>query len=425
MALRLSRDMALTLVLQGSGGLATLLAALWVGRALGPAQQGQFNQLKSLIDLGAALSALGLPQALYVYVQSGRLGLGQARAVTWWVALLGLPVGWIVMAFSTGGGLSAPAAASGVAVAVACATLHAQWRPLALLGYTARRFNVITAFPQLLLLLLAAALVASGGASAAAIAWGYAAIWLLGAACAGLLLTSRPPSLHRPDQLHRAAGQGGAQRQNPRAPFVLRQVSGHGLATWATGLLVALQIVLLQRAGSLLGAAEGLSLISLGLLLAQIPLTPLNYALPLLLRDRLRADTGQMPLLRPALAAALPMLALGVAAGLLPGTRSDLWMGAGYQGLQAVTAALLLTSGADAVLRILGVAAQAARQPWRSTCAELLRTAALGAFLASGLVQELRWSVSELALGWCALSWCAAALLWLLCRTPARAAAPA
>lgn len=384
--MKLKRDLALTLALQAGGGAATLLAALWIGRALGPAQQGQFNQLKSLVDLGAALAALGLPQAMYVFAQNGRLALPVARRLALRVALLGLPVGAGLAFWHFGSAAWALAAA--LASAAALSALQAQWRALTLLGPATWRFNLVTVGPQLLLLPLAAGVVLSGGASATGVALALAAVWLVGCAQAGWALAHTPAV---PAQGHAVS---------------LRALLPHGLATWATASFATLGIVLLQTLAQRWEGASGLGRFSLALLLVQLPLTPLNYAVPLLLRHRLtRSGSARLRSHLPWVLG--PVLALSAGVALLGQWRSDLGLGPAYAGLHTLLAVLLVAGAAEAGLRLLAVDKQAEGRPGHSASAEGLRVALLLLAVAAPVPPSLL----VLASAWAAASWSALALL--------------
>jgi O-antigen/teichoic acid export membrane protein len=394
-----------TLLLQGSGGLATLLAALWIGRTLGPAQQGQFNQIKSLIDLGAALAALGMPQALYVFTQSGRMDLRYARWLSAGVALLGLPAG-LVLALWNGFG-DDWRVLLGLAVSVALACLYSQWRTLTLLLDASWRFNLVTVVPQLLLLPLAFGVVRSGGASAGAVAQAMALVWLL--ATLYVLREFRRIPMTR---------QAGA--------LSFGALFRHGLSTWAVVCLMALAIVMLQKTALSFGGPDALGRVSLALLLAQAPLTPLNYALPLLVRYRLRQDqnrdvpgsafrfTRYMPLV------AAPMLLLVIPVLVVGQFRDDLWLGQGYAGLHRALAWMLVAGAAEAMMRVVSVDTQAEGRPWRSACAEGVRVIALAAFGVWGSSvagpSAGQAAATGLTFFWAMATWAAALTLWALNR---------
>ena len=395
----LQRQLAWTLLLQGGGGVALLLATLWLGKTLGPAPQGQFNQLKSAIEFGAVLASFGLPQALYVHAQTGRIGLPAARRLAAWVALCGLPVGALL---AWAGALQAALPlALPLAVAVAIAALHLQWRALTLLAETTWRFNLVTLLPQLLLLPLAAAVVAMGGLAPPAMAWGMAAAYLCSVLWAWRVLAGT----------RSAAASAGAAPQRLQVGSLFK----HGAATWVAASLGTLAVVLLQHAAQWREGAAALGMISLALLLAQVPLTPLNYALPLLLRQRLRVSPQARVALRPAsLWPALPMLALAALAAWAGQWRSDLWMGAAYDGLHRLVAWLLLAGAAEAVLRLQLVHAQAEQRPHRAAISEAVRVAVLALGVWGGLSLGSASGLVALAMWWALAAWLAlATLAWL------------
>ena len=392
--------MLLTLVLQGGGAAATLLAALWLGARLGPQQQGQFSQLKALVEFGAALSMLGMPQALYVHAQQARLTLARARHIAARVAWLGLPVGALAAWFSLPGVGVAPVLA--LALAVALASLHGQWRTLLLLRQHTVGFNLVTVAPQWLLLALAATVVLAQGLGLAGMAVLMVVVWGLSAVLAGQMLGLGPVA---PDPQPSPSGQ-------PTVP--VQGLVRHGAATWLTASLATASVVVLQSAAQAAAGGEGLGQISLALMLAQVPLTPLNYALPLLLRHRLMQ--GASPALtRAALLAMAAMALLALLVAGLGDALGNLGLGAGYGRLHRPLAWLLLAGAAETLLRLLSVDAQACGQAWRSTAAEALRLAVLLAAAATLLLPGpafgLGSPVEALAMAWAVAA--ALAALWL------------
>ena len=403
----LQRQLLWTLLLQGGGGVALLVSTVWLGKALGPGQQGQFNQLKSVIEFGATLACFGMPQALYVHAQTGRLRLPAARRLAVFVAWLGLPVG---AGLALAGSLSSPMQlVVPLALAVAFGALHLQWRALTLLADATWRFNLVTLLPQLLLLPLAATAVMLGGLSAPQLAWGMGASFLVGAFVAGRML-STSPAMSQP-----AAGVA------PAADVVqFRKLFQHGAATWIAASLGTLAVVLLQHTAQAREGPAALGLISLALLVSQVPLTPLNYALPLLLRHRLRGTPRSRVAMRASsFLPALPMLVLAALAWWLGRWRSDLWMGAGYEGLNLLVAWLLVAAGAEAATRLALVHAQAEDRPGRAALTEAVRVVVLVAGVFSGLDLGAASGLLTLALWWAGAAWLALATLWWLSRSGA------
>ena len=126
--------------------MAVLLSTLALGKSMGPAVQGVFSNVKSEVEFLSAFAMLGLPQALFFYVRSGRMDLQRAQrwafASGGFALVLGMGAAWV-----RHGQLGAFACLMGLAIATC--VLHGQFRVLLLNGRTAL-FNVITAAPQVL-----------------------------------------------------------------------------------------------------------------------------------------------------------------------------------------------------------------------------------------------------------------------------------
>jgi len=145
-----------------------------------------------------------------------------------------------------------------------------------------------------------------------------------------------------------------------------------------------------------------------------VPLTPLNYALPMLLRHRLKASGASARMARRAPLVALPMAALALLALALGSVRSDLWLGSAYDGLHGLVAWLMLAGMAEAVMRVFTVDAQAEGQPWRSAWAEGVRVLVLLlGFHAGGSLGFAR-PIEALAAWWALAAFAALGVLWAL-----------
>ena len=399
--MRLSRQLGITLLAQGSGAGAALMAALLIGWALGPQQQGQFSHVKSLIDLGAISAAVGMPQALYVFIQSRRMSLRQGLRVSLWVSLLGVPAGILIA------GWSAPVLdvtlTWGLAAAAVLACLHAQWRSFVLLGDTTWHFNAVTALPQVLLVPIAFWVIGREGVGAGAVAWAMALIWLVACTYAGYLVRKLPSS-------------GGAES------LPMRALIGHGSGTWVSISFAALAVVVVQRLAFQIGGADGLGMVSMALLLAQVPMTPVNYAVPILLRHRMRisgpsgidATPARLtPFVPAASGTMLVLVPLVLAIGQI---RSDLWLGPGYLNLDEVLACALAAADAEVAMRIMSVDVQAEGRPWQSASAEGVRVGALLLFGAWATWSPHPFSTDapavSVAVAWALSSWAAALTLY-------------
>jgi hypothetical protein len=350
-----------------------------MGITLGPGQQGQFNQLKSLIDLGIALAAMGMPQALYIYVQSGRISIDQAWKISLVVGGLGLGTGAFVMLWSLGAN---PALLTIAGATVVAGCLHTQWRALVLLSPQTMLFNWVTVTPQLLLLPLAAWMVISERTSLVAMSTAMFLIWVTGAVFAGFVVAKLPA-------------------QTPtRIITPLRNLFTHGLSTGLTAVFAILATVLLQKAAQQSAGNAGLGVISMALLLAQIPLTPLNYALPLLLRNRLAQTRTPSHQRKAVFISILSIVVLSGAVWLIGNFRSDMWLGSAYSGLHVLLATLLISSAVEISLRFGGIEAQASLKPWKIAVAEAMRICTLMALWFATLADKSAHTLTQLAMGW-------------------------
>jgi len=378
---RLRRQLLGSLLVQGTGAAAVLLATLWVGYQHGPAVQGRFNAVKSLVDWLAAVAMLGLPQAVFFYLR--KQAMPHRRAAGWCllVAVLGLAVGVAVAgagAGVTGLGLPAALVLSGIwlGVAVAAASLHGVLRTMVLARGTVRQFNVVTAMPQWGL--LAAALVVSVAAPAAGLASG--AIWavVLGgvyvasAVWAGVvwrrLQQQRPESVLASPQDGRAAASAG----HASAATVLR----YGVAAWLTAVCATGALVITQRGLSSSQGDAALGLFMMAYAVAQVVLTPVNYAVPVLFRRWVDADPGRWHAGRLALwcigGIGLPSLAV---AAWLP--QWPMAMLGDYAALSGWLGPMLVAVAFECAQRLLAVEANAAGRPGWPLAGEVLRCALL------------------------------------------------
>lgn len=328
-----------------------LLATLLLGRSLGPEVQGQFSSVKSGIEFLAAFAMLGLPQALFYYVKAGRLPMRMAQRWSWGsgalALLLGTAYGWM-----QGYGWCGFALLLGVGVA-AC-VVHGQFRGL-LLGGHLTVFNAITALPQVLVLLGAIAVVMLSAGAAQRPVWMvlFAVVYVIAALGAWWCL-----QLMEPVQAVQAAS--------------FAEVGSYGLASWLTASLATSAILAVQH---WIEATQGRVLLgqfTMAMVLVQVPLTPVNYATPLLFRHW----AGQAQFNTALRWAAWLFAGLAAFAALLWGV-SHLWptlgLGAAYAGISRALAVLLLGVAAEAAARVLAAHANATGTPWVMVQAEALR----------------------------------------------------
>ena len=378
--MKIHKQLALTLIIQAIGSSSTLLATLWIGITAGPQQQGHFNQLKSLIDLSIALAAMGMPQALYIYTQSNQLSLYKAKKISLWIGALGLLTGSATAFWSNGYNPTLIVIFGATSIA---GCLHAQWRALLLLSQKNLTFNLTTIAPQVLLIPIAIWISIFNEASSTAISFGIFIAWAIGAAFAEMLLSKLPN-----------------QQQSDKEKSTLHSLLLHGFSTGITVALAILGTVLVQKAAQQSAGQAGLGVFSIALLLAQIPLTPLNYALPPLLKIRL-AQRVTNPFDNVFFfATALLISILAIAVLFLGSIRSDLWMGSAYSGVHNILAILLTAGIAETSIRLGSVNAHATLRPWITVVAEAMRIITLLTLWFSTLDQQNPHTLPQLATGW-------------------------
>ncbi len=377
----LRRQLGVSLLVQGAGSAALLLATLWLGASLGPEPQGAFSRTKAEIEFVAALAMFGLPQALFYFVKSSRLGADAALRWAAGSALLALPIAVLyVLVQHPLVGLWPVAA---LALAVGLGVYQGQLRALLLVGQRTEWFNVVTAWPQLVLLAGVLVLVATGSVNEQRWPWLFALAFGSAAVFALWRL------------------QGVASTPPTAAPAGWRELGHYGLAAWLAAALYTAAILLVQRwVERTLGAAV-LGVFTMALTLVQVPLTPVSYAAPLLFR-RWMERPGAQASQRWALLLFGALLAMAACVWLAAPLWPRLGLGAGYDGLARALAVLLVGGAAEAASRVLGVNANASGTPWLAVRAEVARWVVLGlgglfAVPSALLPMCALWSASALA----------------------------
>ena len=377
----LRRQLGVSLLVQGAGSASLLLATLWLGASLGPEQQGSFSRTKAEIEFVAAFAMFGLPQALFYFVKSSRLGGDGALRWAAGSALLALPIAVLYSLVQHPQIGLWPVAA--LALAVGLGVFQGQLRALLLVGQRTEWFNVVTALPQLVLLAGVLVLVATGSVNQQCWPWLFALAF--GSAALFALWRLKGSVIAAPNS----------------AEVGWRELGHYGLAAWLAAALYTAAVLLVQRWVEHASGAAVLGVFTMALTLVQVPLTPVSYAAPLLFR-RWMERPGAQASQRWALM--LFVALLGVAA--LVWLAAPLWprlgLGAGYDGLARALAVLLVGGAAEAASRVLGVNANASGTPWVAVRAEIARWAVLGggALFASPstlLPMCALWSASALA----------------------------
>ena len=347
----LRRQLLVSFGVQGVGAGSVLLATLWLGASLGPEVQGGFSRAKSEIEFIAAFAMFGLPQALFFYVKSGRLLLSGALRWAGASALLALPIGamYAVVEHASAGAL-----AGLLGLAVAACVAQGQLRALLLVRERTTEFNVMTAAPQVLVLGGVGCVIAGMAASGPA-AW-FGVFMVAYGLTAGMAL------------LHLRATRAGPVV----APVGWRELGHYGLAAWLTAALSTAAILAMQRWVEAAAGRAALGQFTLAMTLVQVPLTPIAYAAPLLLR-RWMDQPGARASRRWGASLFALLLALAAGVGALSIRWPDLGLGAAYSGATAALALLLVGGAAEAASRVLTVQASATGLPWIAVRAETAR----------------------------------------------------
>ena len=121
----------------------------------------------------------------------------------------------------------------------------------------------------------------------------------------------------------------------------------------------------------------GLGQFTMAMTLVQVPLTPISYAAPLLLR-RWMEQPGAAASRRVAGAVFAVLLMAAALVWIAASTWPDLGLGPAYAGTTRALAMLLAGGAAEAASRVLTVQASASGLPWIAVRAEAARWAVLG-----------------------------------------------
>lgn len=386
--MKLRLQLLQTILVQGVGAGAALFAVLLLGSFLGPEPQGLFSRVKVEVEFCAALAMFGMPQALFYFVKTARLNL---RVALRWASYA--PVAGAVVALCYA--LASHGHSDGTSLAlwcaaVACCTWHGVLRGLTLVQPTILQFNIITSLPQVLMLLLALALVLRHESVAPETL--SAGFTLLFAASAGVAFR---PLL-------------ALARTHPSPPGAssMSALLRYGLAAWLTVSLTAAGLVLIQRGVESTLGGTALGIFTMAMALAQVPLTPINYALPVLFRHWVQQGSAGLPWRILSVCTGGLLISAAIVGG-LSSIKPDLWLGSRYTGLAALLSLLLAGAAGEALLKIISVDchAQAALRP--PILAEAARCT----------VVVVWWVISpwshlfEAGLTWAVAAWCAVAVL--------------
>lgn len=391
----LRRQLLVSFGVQGAGAAAVLLATILLGAALGPEVQGGFSRAKAEIEFIAAFATFGLPQALFYFVKSGRLALRQALRWTWGCAVLAIPLAGLYAVWLHG---AQPAATIfWIGLAASAAVAYGPLRALLLVGERTAWFNAMTALPQVLV--LAGVLYLIARAPFPASAWPV----LFAAAFAGSALWCwwRLRAAHAPDN---------------DSSIGWRDLGHYGAAAWLSAGMTTAAILLVQHWVEQRQGAAALGRFSMAMTLAQVPLTPISYAAPLLFRRWMEQSGARASQRAAGMVFLLMLVAAGVVAA-VAGVWPDVGLGANYPDVAVALAVLLVGVAAEAASRVMTVQASAAGLPWIAVRAEAVRWGTL--FLCAVFVPTP--DVLSVCGVWAVGAWAAALVfVWQARRSAAR-----
>lgn len=385
------KAVASNVAVQSFGPAASFLTVFAIARLGGPADQGQFAQLKALVDLMVALGCFGFPQGfVYVVNKLGASAATLARFSRLYAAAF-LPVALVAalaaqqLGYLGGSGGLGPIAV--VTLAAALLVLHGLWRGLYLTHSTGIAFAVFTILPAVALLAVVAAGMLAGSRR---FDW--------------LILISTVPAVLAAAVMMRPVLRKDAPasyRGQPWAPLIT-----NGLHAFVQAMLMTLQPLAAYGLVRLHGDdARGVGLLNAGLFLVQALTVPITMVSPLLFaRWTSVADQGLVERLRAITARAL---AIGAAAGVVLAVAAALAVplvfGEGYGGAVRPAQAMLLVLPLSCHARIVSPALHARGRPGINTVAYALRLGvfSLAALLLPRTTAELlvaiaiAWAISE------------------------------
>lgn len=389
------KAVASNVAVQSFGPAASFLTVFAIARLGGPADQGQFAQLKALVDLMVALGCFGFPQG-FVYVVN-RLGASAGALARWsrLYAVAFVPVALLAtlaaqrLGYLGAGGSAGLGGIVVVTLAAALLVLHGLWRGLYLTRSTGIPFAVFTILPAVALMVVVAAGMLAGSRRFD---------WLILVSTVPTVLVAAV--MMRP-VLRKDAPAG--YRGQPWGPLLTN--GGHA---FVQAMLMTLQPFAAYGLVRLHGGdAREVGLLNVGLFLVQGLTVPITMVSPLLFaRWTSVPDQSLIERLR-----ALTARALGV--GALAGAGLALAMllvvpvvfGGGYGGAVRPAQVMLLVLPLACHARVVAPALHARGRPGINTTAYALRLAifALGALLlpraTGGLLVPIAvaWAVSEVA----------------------------
>lgn len=173
-----------------------------------------------------------------------------------------------------------------------------------------------------------------------------------------------------------AASVAAEPHRSGQASVGWRALGQYGLAAWLTAALATAALLSMQRWVESAAGPAALGRFALAMAWMQVPLTPVSYAAPLLLR-RWMEQPGAVAARRWSARLFVVLAGLAALVALAARHRPDLGLGSAYAGTTQALALLLVGGAAEAASRVLTVQAGASGLPWRAVRAESARCGVL------------------------------------------------
>jgi O-antigen/teichoic acid export membrane protein len=382
---------------QAVGPASSFLTIFVIARLGGASAQGQYAQLRSWVDLLAALGCFGFPQGFIYVINKLR---SSARMFARWSGLYTLALLPILMAGSMLalrlGLLSTSFSTSSVALlalAAAMLVLHGLWRGIYLTYNPGLSFATFTVLPAIALLV---------GCTAAMVTGFQRFDWVIPLSFVPMILAAA--WMMRP-----IVGGAGAGRYRDQ-PW--RALIANGLQAFLQAMLLTLQPIIAYRMVKVGGGADReVGFLNVGFFLVQGLTVPISMVAPLLFaRWTSVSDEGLMKRLH---AMTLRVTTIGAAVGLLLALAAQqvvpLVFGSSYASAVHPTQAMLLTVPLLCHVRVIEPAFHAQGRPGINTIAGAIRVSVftIGALFvtqrAGGTLLGIAvaWTVANvLAAGW-------------------------
>jgi hypothetical protein len=367
--MRFRNQIVRTIFIQGVGAIALLLAISLLGKFLGPAAQGAYSRLKIEVEFIGALAVIGLPQAMFYYVQSSQMSLHRAIRLANQITL----IGGILALFYGSLELKLPMVEIILFVLAAVALIwHVCLRGILLATCTSKIFNIVSATPQCLLLIYAIFAISIGKVdqwqASMALAMAYAATGLMA--------------------LHAMQNSAISIDNKNITEVALKDVAHYGVASGIAAIGANSSLLITVHAVQNHFGAISLGIFTFALALTQGLLVPLNYTIPLLFK-RWMEMPGASKAIQGGAITAMIIASLALIVRLSHDFIDNLGVLSVYSPMLNFLWILILVIAIDAFQKIIAVAANSKGYPWLPACSEALRLISIVSGLACHSVDKI------------------------------------